>query len=109
MYAPIDGKITQLADTLHAVGLEAGGIEILLHIGVDTVEMNGDGFTGAVKEGQIVRKGGLLLTIDLGKIKSAGHPATVITVVTNTDEFSAVEVTASGSVQPGDAVLRVSK
>jgi len=109
VYAPIDGKITQLADTLHAVGLEISGIEILLHVGVDTVEMNGDGFSSAVKEGQNIKKGDLMLTIDLDKIKAAGHPATIIMAVTNTDDFSAVEVTASGSVQPGDAVLRVSK
>ena len=109
IYAPIGGKISQLADTLHAVGLEARGIEVLIHIGVDTVEMNGDGFRAGVKEGQTVKKGDLLLTVDLEKIKAAGHPSTVILAVTNSDSFAAVESVASGAMQPGEDVLRISK
>ena len=109
VYAPIDATVTQLTDTLHAVGLEAGGMEILIHVGVDTVEMNGEGFTNTVKEGQQVKKGELLLTMDLDKIREAGHPATVILAVTNTDDFAGVEETGSGAVQPGDGVLRVNK
>lgn len=109
IYAPIDGKISQLADTLHAVGIETSGIEVLLHVGVDTVEMNGDGFRAAVKAGQSVRKGDLLLTVDLKKIHEAGHPATVIMAVTNSDDFSAVEETVSGMVKSGESVLRISK
>ena len=109
VYAPIDATVTQLTDTLHAVGLEAGGMEILIHVGVDTVEMNGEGFTNTVKEGQQVKKGELLLTMDLEKIREAGHPATVILAVTNTDDFAGVEETGSGAVQPGDGVLRVNK
>lgn len=109
VYAPIDATVTQLTDTLHAVGLEAGGMELLIHVGVDTVEMNGDGFTNTVKEGQQVKKGELLLTMDLDKIREAGHPATVILAVTNTDDFAGVEETGSGAVQPGDGVLRVNK
>ena len=109
VYAPIDGKISQLADTLHAVGLEAGGMEILIHVGVDTVDMNGNGFKSEVKPGQTVRKGDLLLTMDLAKIHEAGHPATVIMAVTNSDDFASVEEVASGVVQCGNEVLRVSK
>ena len=107
--APIDGKIRQLADTLHAVGLEAGGIEILIHVGVDTVEMNGDGFKGLVRVGQNVKKRDLLLTMDLAKIHQAGHPATVIMAVTNSDDFSRVEGTVSGAVPCGGEILRVEK
>lgn len=109
VYAPIDGKVTQVADTLHAVGLETNGIEILIHIGVDTVDMNGDGFSSKIKLNQSVKKGDLLVTMDLDKIQGAGHPTTVILVVTNTDDFSSVEEVGSGSVQSGDAVLRVHK
>ena len=109
VYAPVDGKISQLADTLHAIGIEAAGMEILIHVGVDTVEMNGDGFVSQVKEGQAVKKGDLLLTVDLKKIYAAGHPATVITAVTNSDDFASVEAVAAGPVQPGDGLLRVSK
>lgn len=109
VYAPISGKISQVADTLHAIGIEATGIELLIHVGVDTVEMNGDGFQPMVKAGQNVKKGELLLTMDLDKIHKAGYPATVIMAVTNSDDFSAVESVADGQVDMGDDVLRVSK
>lgn len=109
IYAPTNGKISQLADTLHAVGIESGGMEILIHVGVDTVDMNGDGFAAAVKMGQIVKKGELLLTMDLDKIQAAGHPATVITAVTNSDDFVSVEAVAQGTVAPGEDVLCVCK
>ncbi len=61
VYAPMDGTISQLADTLHALGIEAGGVELLIHVGVDTVDMNGDGFKSHVQVGQAVKKGDLLL------------------------------------------------
>ncbi len=107
IYAPVDGTVSQVADTRHAVGLESGGLELLLHVGVDTVEMNGDGFTAAVQVGQRVRKGDLLLTVDRKKVYEAGHPATVILAVTNSEDLSSVEEAASGAVEPGDPVLRV--
>nr|WP_217933766.1 PTS glucose transporter subunit IIA [Enterocloster clostridioformis] len=109
VYATADGKISQLTDTLHAVGLEAGGVEILIHVGVDTVDMNGDGFANSVKLGQNVKKGDLLLTMDLDKIRAAGHPTTVIMAVTNSDDLRAVEVTGTGAVQPGEDIVRISK
>lgn len=109
VYAPVGGKVVQVADTLHAIGMEAGGMEILIHVGVDTVEMNGDGFSSKLKEGQIVKKGDLLLTMDLDKIKAAGHESTVILAITNTGDFASVETIANGPVQPGDGVMRVSK
>lgn len=110
VYAPCDGTITQAPDTLHALGIQAtSGVEILIHVGVDTVEMNGDGFAANVKMGDKITKGQLLLTMDLDKIKAAGHPAVVITVVTNTDDFSGVELVTSGEVEPGADLLKVSK
>lgn len=109
VYSPADGKITQVAETLHAIGITAAEVEILIHVGVDTVDMNGDGFASSVKMGQMVKKGELLLTMDLGKISAAGHPATVITVVTNSDDFSSVKLAADGPVQPGDDLFRIEK
>ncbi len=109
VYAPVDGVISQLTDTLHAVGMEANGIEILIHVGVDTVEMGGDGFSNAVQMGQQVKKGDLLLTMDLEKIRAAGYADTVIMAVTNSSDFSDVAAVASGTVSPGEAVLRISK
>ena len=105
VFSPVDGTICQLADTLHAVGIEAGGVELLIHVGIDTVEMKGDGFKSHVKEGQTVKKGELLLTMDLEKIKAAGHPATIMVAVTNSDELASVEAAASGQVKPGDQLM----
>ena len=105
VYSPMDGTISQLADTLHAIGIEAGGVELLIHVGIDTVEMKGDGFKSHVKEGQAVKKGDLLLTIDLEKIKAAGHPATIMVAVTNSDELASVEASVSGKLMPGDPLM----
>ena len=108
VYAPCDGEITQAPDTLHAFGITTpGDVEVLIHVGVDTVEMKGDGFESKVKLGSKVTKGQLLLTMD--KIEAAGHPAVVITVVTNTDDFASVDVVASGNVNPGDDMMKVNK
>lgn len=105
VFSPMDGTISQLADTLHAVGIEAEGVELLIHVGVDTVEMKGDGFRSHVREGQTVKKGDLLLTMDLEKIKAAGHPATIMVAVTNSDDLTSVEAVASGQVKPGDQLM----
>ncbi len=107
VFSPMDGKISQLADTLHAVGIEAEGVELLIHVGIDTVEMKGDGFKSHVKEGQTIKKGDLLLTMDLAKIKAAGHPATIMVAVTNSDDLASVEAVASGQLKPGDNLMRL--
>ena len=108
--APFNGTVTQVIDTKHAVGVTSkDGLELLIHVGMDTVAMNGEGFTNAVREGQTVKKGDLLLTMDLEKVRAAGHPATVILAVTNSDDFAAVEAEASGKVRVGDSLLRIRK
>ena len=110
VYAPIDGGITQAPDSGHALGIQGvGDVEVLIHVGVDTVEMKGDGFSPKVKVGDKIKKGDLLLEMDLGKIAAAGHPAVVITVITNTDDFAGVEVVASGTVEPGADLIKISK
>ena len=110
VYAPIDGEITQAPDSGHALGIQGiGDVEVLIHVGVDTVEMKGDGFSPKVKVGDKVKKGDLLLEMDLEKIAAANHPAVVITVVTNTDDFKAVELAAAGTVEPGDELFKLSK
>ena len=104
VYAPIDGEITQAPDSGHALGIQGiGDVEVLIHVGVDTVEMKGDGFSPKVKVGDKIKKG------DLTKIAAAGHPAVVITVITNTDDFAGVEVVASGTVEPGADLIKISK
>ena len=109
VYSPVDATVTALVDSLHAVGLKAAGMELLIHVGVDTVEMNGDGFTAKCEVGQKVHKGDLLLTMDLAKIAAAGHPSCVILAVTNTGDFAAVEPVGNGAVAPGDILLTVRK
>ena len=105
VFSPMNGTISQIADTLHAVGIEADGVDLLVHVGIDTVEMKGDGFKSYVKEGQTVKKGDLLLTMDLEKIKAAGHPATIMVAVTNSDDLASVEAVASGQLNPGDQLM----
>ena len=106
--SPISGKVSVVMP--HAVGIIAdNGVEVMVHVGIDTVEMKGDGFSPKVKEGDKVKKGDLLLEMDLDKIAAAAHPAVVITVVTNTDDFKDVEVVASGAVEPGADLIKVSK
>ncbi len=70
--APMDGKIIQMFDTGHALAIESNGIQVLIHIGLDTVELNGQGFTKIAHEGQEVKQGDLLIKVDLEKIKALG-------------------------------------
>lgn len=109
VHSPVDGTVTQVPDSLHAVGLESAGAELLVHCGVDTVEMKGQGFTMLVKEGQQVKKGDPVIVMDLDAIKAAGHPTTIITAVTNSDDLAGVEPVKTGPVEVGDDVLKVKK
>lgn len=110
VYAPIDGKIIQVAETLHAVGIASReGIEMLIHIGLDTVDMKGEGFSSLVRAEQEVKKGQILLTMDIEKIRAAGHPAIVITAITNMGEFASVEIIASGTITHGEPLLLIKK
>ena len=109
VFAPIDGEIVQVADTKHAIGISgASETEILIHVGIDTVDMNGDGFEVKVKEGDKVKKGDLLLTMDLNKIKAAGHSDMVLVAVTNAGQSGNAELTATGKVMPGMELFKIS-
>ena len=107
--APFDGEILQLPDSCHALGLKGNGLEILLHIGVDTVEMKGDGFTALIKEGDHVKKGQPLIEVDLEKIAAANHPAVVIHILMESDDFSSVTPTTAASVEVGDTLMEIVK
>ena len=100
LYSPFTGEVTVAYPTGHAYGLRtAGGKEVLIHIGMDTVELNGKGFKPAVRQGDHVRQGDLLTEIDLDYIKKAGKP--VITPIIFTDGTQ-VELTKTGNVKHGD-------
>ncbi len=95
VYAPFDGEVVMVFPTNHAVGLKSdSGMEVLIHVGVDTVNMNGDGFKAFVKQGDKVSAGQELLQFDRKKIKEAGHPDTVIVVLTNGSDFKDVKKAA---------------
>ncbi len=85
LYAPYDCEVVQLFHTLHAIGLKAKDVELLVHIGMDTVELNGEGFKGFVNEGDHVKKGQKLIEFDIDYIKSQGKEATTPIVITNMD------------------------
>lgn len=108
--APCDGTISTFFDTGHAFGLLAdSGVELLVHVGMDTIKLNGKGFEPQVKEGDRVKKGQLLLKFDINYIKSQGLPVTTPVVVSNTDDYSAVTALASGKVDFGAMILEVKK
>ena len=108
-YAPADGEIGMVFDTLHAVSMTTDfGAEILIHIGLDTVKMKGEGFTGHVKAGDHVKKGDLLLEVDLEKVKAAGYDTITPVLVCNTPDYASVEGIGSAQVNAGDDLIIVS-
>lgn len=107
--APADGEIGMVFDTLHAVSMTTDfGAEILIHIGLDTVKMKGEGFTGHVKAGDHVKKGDFLLEVDLEKVKAAGYDTITPVIVCNTPDYSSVENVGKGAVNAGDDLIIVS-
>lgn len=107
VFAPFDGTVTSVATTLHAVGLEScDGIELLIHLGMDTVEMQGHGFTMLVQEGQKVKAGTPLFKVDLDAVRAACHPTASAIVVTNADDLPALQVVGSGIVSAGTPLFR---
>jgi len=92
VYSPVSGTVSMLFDTKHAIGLVADdGTEVLIHIGVDTVELGGAPFTAHVATGDAVKAGDLLITADLAAIEEAGKPTATMVIVTNTDDFASVD------------------
>ena len=106
LVSPCDGTVSLVADTGHAVGLVSDqGAEILIHIGIDTVNLAGKPFAAYVKPGDRVGAGQPLMDVDLEQIKAAGLSTETMVIVTNTPDFSAVSTTASGAVAAGDELL----
>ena len=88
VYAPMDGAISSVAETSHAVGISGSGdMELLIHVGVDTVKMNGDGFKALVKEGDTVKRGQKIMTFSREKIKAAGYSDIIAVLLTNSDDY----------------------
>ena len=104
--APADGVIRLLFPTNHAIGLATDdGADLLIHVGMDTVALEGQGFTAHVTQGSKVKKGQLLLSFDIEAIKEAGYPVTTPIIVTNTADYVKVDVVAEGQIEVGTQLL----
>ncbi len=110
VYAPADGTVTTLVDSNHALGMMSDdGMEILIHVGMDTVDMHGDGFQILVRQDQKIKCGQELLRFDQAKIKAAGYPTTTAVVLTNSSEFSKIRLLATGKMEKLSPVMKVEK
>ena len=108
VFAPVSGTITTFFKTGHALGITSDdGAEILIHIGMDTVKLDGQGFTKKTSEGAHVNKGELLLEFDIDQIKAAGYPIDTPVIITNTDAYMDIVTTDADHVAIGDELITV--
>lgn len=106
--APCDAVVETVFATRHAIGLKADhGVEILIHVGINTVELGGKFYTSHVTEGDCVRTGQVMLTFDMEKIKEAGYDVTTPMIVTNSDDYQEIRILKTGNVTKQDAVLEI--
>ena len=106
--SPVDGIVTTVFPTKHAIGVTSDdGVEILIHIGMDTVELNGEGFESFVKQNERVKKGDLLIRVNLDKIKAAGLSMITPIVVTNSNSYKAISIDAKNTVDKGQVLLTI--
>ena len=108
--APVSGVVTQMFDTGHAVSITSDdGIEVLIHVGIDTVKLRGEFFTPLVKNGDKIEVGSELIQFDLEAIKTAGYDTVTPIVVCNTDMYSGYNITTGKSVKYGDIVISLER
>ena len=108
--APVDGIIVTLFPTNHAIAIETNsGVEILIHVGLDTVQLDGKYFYPKVKEGDKIKKGDLILEFDIDEIKKAGYVLTTPIIITNTDEYLDVLEMKKENVEFGDELITIVK
>lgn len=106
VYSPVDGEITMVADTLHAYGIStADGLELCVHIGINTVELNGKGFTPKVKEGDHVKAGQLLCEVDMALMKEKGYQTHTPILMTNGDECAEIKLLPAENVKAGETTV----
>lgn len=106
VFAPVSGNVVSAMP--HAFGImDDDGAEVLVHVGIDTVNMSGDGFVVWAKAGEHVEAGTPMLSFDRDKVKAAGYKDIVMTIITNSDEFTDIESLADGTVEAGDSLIRI--
>ena len=106
--APFDGTVGAVFETKHAIGLMSeDGLELLIHVGINTVELNGQHYTAYVSAGDTVKKGQLMLEFDIPAIQKAGYDITTPVIVSNSDDFEHVEPVKTGTVHAGEEVLQI--
>ena len=107
--APFDGTVTMVFDTLHALALTSDdGVEVLIHIGVNTVELKGEPYKALVKEGQHVSRGTPLMEFDMESIREKGYDLTTPVLVTNSADYENVACEKTGEIGYGEPVIRIS-
>ena len=110
IYAPADGIVNSIISTGHAVAITSkDGVEILVHVGLDTIELKGKYFTTHVQKGQMVKAGDLLIEVDLKKTKEEGHDMIVPIVIMNTEAYSEIEAEVDRKVDYGDEIITIRK
>lgn len=108
VYAPGYGKVVSVFPTKHAIGIELdNGIQVLIHIGIDTVELKGEPFDTTIQEGAHVTPDTLISTVDLAGLEQAGKENTVIVILTNMESVEDFTITAEGSLSHGDTIGKV--
>ena len=108
VYAPVTGTVTVLFPSLHAIGITSdAGVELLIHIGINTVQLNGEGFTAHIKQGNQIKQGQLLVEFDMNKIKEAGYSLETPVLVTNYADLKEVKNTNASSVQLQETLIEV--
>jgi PTS system sucrose-specific IIC component len=106
VYAPVTGTVTVAYPTKHAIGIKSDdGLEVLIHIGIDTVELKGKYFDSKIKQGMHVKAGDELVSFDIDKIKAAGYDPTVMMIITNTPEYKAILPEKYGEIKHGDLAV----
>ena len=110
LYAPADGVITTLFPTLHAIGMETDeGAELLIHIGLDTVQLEGKGFEAVIHQGDRVKKGQLMVKFDMNFIKAQGYCLETPVIVVNTDDYLEVAGSMEQNVAVGGKLITIVK
>ena len=110
VYSPIDGTVSSVFDSKHAIGITTeDGIDLLIHVGINTVELNGQFFETSIVEGDLVKRGQKLLSFNLNEIKAAGYDITTPILITNPDKCSCIERIAGGDITVGDTAIRYTK